>query len=57
MKSKAQLEPRPTLAASTNDLAQNTLVIPGQVTFKHIRQSPEYSLIILMGLYFIYLRL
>jgi hypothetical protein len=44
MKSKAQPEPRLILAASTNELAQTTLIIPGQFTSKHIHQSPEFSL-------------
>jgi hypothetical protein len=42
VKSKTQLEPRPILAASTDELTQNTLVISEQHTFKHIRQSPEF---------------
>jgi hypothetical protein len=44
MKSKAQSEPRPILAASTDEFAQTTLVISRQFTSKHIHQSPEFSL-------------
>jgi hypothetical protein len=44
VKSKAQLEPRPKLAASTDELTQTTLVISRQFTSKHIYQSPEFSL-------------
>jgi hypothetical protein len=50
VKSKAQPEPRPILAASTDKLAQTTLVIPGQFTFKHIYLLPEFLFIILPDL-------
>jgi hypothetical protein len=51
VKSKAQPEPRPILAVSTDELAQTTPVISRQFTYKHIHQSPEFLFIIIMGLY------
>jgi hypothetical protein len=39
------------LTANTNKLAQTTLVIPGQFTFKHIYLLPEFLFIIIIGLY------
>jgi hypothetical protein len=46
VKSKAQLEPKPILIASTNKLAQTTLVIPRQIYIE------TYSPITRISLYY-----